>query len=81
MSTNWNTIKRTLGYVEGEGIKNLDSPNGGLGDRYNVNLNHRVKWVLGKGPVCEEEMLPAKASEAIHKGNHNNDTNVKIKVV
>ena len=68
LSANWGKIKMTLSRIQDQGIKNLDSPTDGLGSRYNVNLNHKIHWVAGIGPVCDEELLPAKSKDVIHPG-------------
>ena len=68
LSPNWSKINITLSRVQDNGLRNLDAPKNGLGDKYNVNLNHRIVWDADIGPVCDEELLPAKSKEVVHPG-------------
>ena len=70
LCSNWNTVNKTLSKIQDNDIKNLDAPIDGLGSKYNVNLNFKVEWVDEKGPVCVEELLPAKARDIIHPGKY-----------
>ena len=70
LNNNWSTVRMTLNKVNEIGFQHLDTPANGLGFRYNVNLNHKITWVTEKGPTCDEEMLPAKATKDVtHAGN------------
>ena len=60
-------IRTTLSRLLDNGITNLDAPRDGMGAKYCTNLNHKIKWVAGEGPVCQEEMLPDKCGPSIHK--------------
>ena len=78
LNNNWPTVRMTLNKVNEIGFQSLDAPANGLGFRYNVNLNHRITWVTGKGPTCDEEMLPAKATKEIAHAGTNTNNNPSI---